>query len=131
MCRLCLARLLCCLLSCLAGLPLQHAQSYQVYLQHLNATPCVSRATCLPKLQADPSDQIRLNVLVCFAGGWWRARQEMSNLCANYDSSTTGDALLRALIACGALDVAHSLSESRSSTQVCLPYLECTSGIPS
>ncbi|CAK0749293.1 hypothetical protein CVIRNUC_001899 [Coccomyxa viridis] len=51
-------------------------------------------------------------------GGWWRARQEMSNLCANYDSSTTGDALLRALITCGASDVAHSLSESRSSTQV-------------
>ena len=66
-------------------------------------------------------------MLVCFAGGWWRARQEMSNLCANYDSSTTGDALLQALIACGASDVAHSLSESRSSTQVCLAYLECTS----
>ena len=66
-------------------------------------------------------------MLVCFAGGWWRARQEMSNLCANYDGSTTGDALLRALIACGASDVAHSLSESRSSTQVCALYLECTS----
>ena len=42
MCRLCLARLLCCLLSCLAGLPLQHVQFYQVCLQHLHAKPCVS-----------------------------------------------------------------------------------------
>ena len=65
-------------------------------------------------------------MLVCFAGGWWRARQEMSNLCTNYDSSTAGDALLRALVACGASDVAHSLSESRSSTQVCPPCFECT-----
>ena len=48
------------------------------------------------------------------AGNWWRARQEMGK----YDSSTTGDALLRALVACGASDVAHSLSQSRSASQV-------------
>ena len=89
-------------------------------LKYLVPKSCVSHATCLPNSRADPSDEIPLNMLVCFAGGWWRARQEMSNLCANYDGSTTGDALLRALIACGASDVAHSLSESRSSTQVCL-----------
>lgn len=53
------------------------------------------------------------------AGSWWRARQEMAKLIANYDSSTAGDALLRALVACGASDVAHSLSQSRSATQVC------------
>ena len=51
----------------------------------------------------------------------------MSTLCANYDGSTAGDALLRALIACGASDVARSLSESRSSTQVCPPHLRRTS----
>lgn len=52
-------------------------------------------------------------------GGWWRARQEMSRLIANYDSSTVGDALLRALVASGASDVAHTLSQSRSTSQVC------------
>lgn len=66
----------------------------------------------------------------CHAGSWWRARQEMSKLIANYDSSTAGDALLRALVACGASDVAHSLSQSRSASQVCilfwLPILHST-----
>ena len=52
------------------------------------------------------------------AGNWWRARQEMGKLIGNYDSSTTGDALLRALVACGASDVAHSLSQSRSASPV-------------
>ncbi|CAL5222539.1 g4916 [Coccomyxa viridis] len=51
-------------------------------------------------------------------GSWWRARQEMGKLIANYDSSTAGDALLRALVACGASDVAHSLSQSPSASQV-------------
>ena len=57
------------------------------------------------------------------AGSWWRARQEMAKLIANYDSSTAGDALLRALVACGASDVAHSLSQSRSASQVCYRLL--------
>ena len=52
-------------------------------------------------------------------GSWWRARQEMAKLVANYDSSTAGDALLRALVAWGASDVAHTLSQSRSTSQVC------------
>ena len=46
--RLCLARSLCCLLSCLAGLPLPHVQFYQVCLQHLHAKRCVSFATSYP-----------------------------------------------------------------------------------
>ena len=49
----------------------------------------------------------------------------MGKLIANYDSSTTGDALLRALVACGASDVAHSLSQSPSASQVCVTHLTC------
>ena len=56
------------------------------------------------------------------AGSWWRARQEMGKLIANYDSSTAEDALLRALVACGASDVAHSLSQSPSASQVCFAF---------
>ena len=58
------------------------------------------------------------------AGSWWRARQEMGKLIANYDSSTAGDALLRALVACGASDVAHSLSQSPSASQVCVTLFQ-------
>ena len=69
--------------------------------------------------QGENLHELSADKTACHAGSWWRARQEMSKLIANYDSSTAGDALLRALVACGASDVAHSLSQSRSASQVC------------
>lgn len=65
------------------------------------------------------SQPLRLNgqqpgkdwVLLHGAGGWWRARQEMTTLIASYDSSTVEETLLSALVSAGAVTAAHALAK--------------------